>query len=66
MDVTATLAQRNTRYTAKTKLLTVRFPLPLVEKLNASGNASALIVEATAKALGMEEPATTERAAPAF
>ncbi len=65
MESTATQPTRNTRYTGRTKLITARFPLHLAEKLESLGNASALIVAATARALESEEeePATVKNGA---
>lgn len=57
MELTATPAMRNTRYTGRTKIISARFPLDLASKLEAMTNASALIVAATAKALAeTQEP----------
>ena len=65
MEVTRPSVRHNTRFTSRTKIIAVRFPLSLAEKLSAHANASALIVAATATALQQRDSVTAMEAAPA-
>lgn len=66
MELTATPATRNTRYTGRTKIISARFPLDLAAKLDATPNASALIVAATAKALAEAQEPDPSQTGPAL
>lgn len=64
MEMTTLEPKSKNIYTSNTKLFGVRLPLHLVEKLNATGNASAAIRKAVEDTYGKNQPAASKEAAP--